>query len=152
MTEHSALYKLLNIPQPRQPFLNLIFFFRRIDVSGRPPGLGAGLNPRSTDSGMTLGVSARQGTGLDALRAHLKTCMGFEHADTGVFSARRRHLDAIARAHTHTQQAQQQLQQKRGELAAEELRLAQQALAEVTGEFTSDDLLGRIFASFCIGK
>src|SRR4030065_541062 len=55
-------------------------------------------------------------------------------------------------ARAHTLQAQQQLQQKRGELAAEELRLAQQTLGEVTGEFTSDDLLGRIFASFCIGK
>jgi tRNA modification GTPase len=78
--------------------------------------------------------------------------MGFQNVDTGAFSARRRHLDAIARARAHTLQAQQQLQQKRGELAAEELRLAQQTLGEVTGEFTSDDLLGRIFASFCIGK
>jgi tRNA modification GTPase len=124
----------------------------KIDVSGRPPGLHPGQDPRSTDSGMAIGVSAQRGTGLDALRAHLKTCMGFQNVDTGAFSARRRHLDAIARARAHTLQAQQQLQQKRGELAAEELRLAQQTLGEVTGEFTSDDLLGRIFASFCIGK
>lgn len=124
----------------------------KIDLTGRPSGIGAGHEPNSTDSGMEVGVSAQHGAGLDALRAHLKRCMGFQNAETGAFSARRRHLDAIARAHAYTAQAMQQLRQRRGELAAEELRMAQQALGEVTGEFTSDDLLGRIFASFCIGK
>ena len=67
--------------------------------------------------------------------------------------ARRRHLDALERARDHVQSGHDQLIQARaGELLAEELRLAQQALGEITGEFTSDDLLGRIFSSFCIGK
>jgi tRNA modification GTPase len=79
--------------------------------------------------------------------------MGFQGADAGTVSARRRHLDALARADRHLQEARRQLlEQRAGELMAEELRQAQQALAEITGEFTSDDLLGRIFASFCIGK
>jgi tRNA modification GTPase len=79
--------------------------------------------------------------------------MGFQAAGEGTFMARRRHLDAIARARAHLAQGQAQLQQTRaGELLAEELRLAQHALGEITGEFTADDLLGRIFASFCIGK
>jgi tRNA modification GTPase len=79
--------------------------------------------------------------------------MGFQAAGEGSFTARRRHLDAIRRARDHVQAGHRCLAQTRaGELAAEELRLAQQALNEVTGEFTSEDLLGRIFATFCIGK
>jgi tRNA modification GTPase len=98
-------------------------------------------------------VSAITGEGIDLLREHLKECMGFQGADSGTVSARRRHLDALARAERHLQEARRQLlDQRAGELMAEELRQAQQALAEITGEFTSDDLLGRIFASFCIGK
>jgi tRNA modification GTPase len=100
-----------------------------------------------------LYVSAITGEGVDLLREHLKECMGFQGADSGTISARRRHLDALARADRHLQEARRQLlEQRAGELMAEELRQAQQALAEITGEFTSDDLLGRIFASFCIGK
>jgi tRNA modification GTPase len=79
--------------------------------------------------------------------------MGYESVDGGSISARRRHLESLSRAHTHTEEAQRLLTERRGgELVAEELRLAQQALNEITGEFTSEDLLGRIFASFCIGK
>ena len=71
----------------------------------------------------------------------------------GQFIARRRHLDALAKASEHINNGQQQLEQNQaGELLAEELRLAHQALTEITGEFTSDDLLGQIFSSFCIGK
>jgi tRNA modification GTPase len=100
-----------------------------------------------------LQLSATTGDGVDLLRAHLKECMGFIGADTGTISARRRHLDALARAERHLQEAASQLIDRRaGELMAEELRQAQQALAEITGEFTSDDLLGKIFSSFCIGK
>ena len=100
-----------------------------------------------------LYVSAVTGEGIDLLREHLKECMGFQGADAGTISARRRHLDALARADRHLQEARRQLfEQRAGELMAEELRQAQQALAEITGEFTSDDLLGRIFSSFCIGK
>jgi len=100
-----------------------------------------------------LYLSATTGEGIDLLREHLKECMGFQGADSGTISARRRHLDALARADRHLQEARLQLLDRRaGELMAEELRQAQQALAEITGAFTSDDLLGRIFSSFCIGK
>jgi tRNA modification GTPase len=79
--------------------------------------------------------------------------MGYQSVDGGAISARRRHLESLARARTHTEEAERLLTERRaGELVAEELRLAQQALNEITGEFTSDDLLGRIFAGFCIGK
>ena len=98
-------------------------------------------------------LSALTGQGLQDLRAHLKQCMGYQTVDGGAISARRRHLEALARAREHTEEAARQLTEHRaGELVAEELRGAQQALSEITGEFTSDDLLGRIFAGFCIGK
>jgi len=100
-----------------------------------------------------LTLSAKQGLGLDRLREHLKACMGYETADTGTISARARHLDALQRAERHADTAVTRLKRDRaGELVAEELRLAQAALGEVTGEFQADDLLGRIFSSFCIGK
>jgi len=119
----------------------------KIDRSGRAAGLVA-----STNKIAEFAISALDGRGLDALRTHLKECMGYQAAGEGTFSARRRHLDAIERARGHVDAALAQLAARRGELAAEELRQAQQALGEITGEFTSDDLLGRIFSSFCIGK
>ncbi len=98
-------------------------------------------------------VSAVTGKGLDQLRAHLKACVSFQTAGNGSISARRRHLEALARARECVETAARELQQRRGgELVAEELRIAQRALEEVTGIFTADDLLGRIFGSFCIGK
>jgi tRNA modification GTPase len=98
-------------------------------------------------------LSATTGEGIDLLRQHLKECVGFQGADAGTLSARRRHLDALRRADAHLHEALRQLTERRaGELMAEELRQAQQALNEITGEFTADDLLGRIFTSFCIGK
>jgi tRNA modification GTPase len=100
-----------------------------------------------------LHLSAVTGEGVDLLREHLKECMGFQGAGAGTISARRRHLDALNRADAHLHEAQRQLLERRaGELMAEELRQAQQALSEITGEFTPDDLLGRIFTTFCIGK
>jgi len=101
----------------------------------------------------SLFVSASNHQGIDELRQHLKQIAGFNNSESGVFLARRRHLDALRQANEHLQQAQSNLMTRHaGELCAEELRLAQQALSEITGEFTSDDLLGRIFSSFCIGK
>ena len=98
-------------------------------------------------------LSARNEEGLLALKEHLKRCMGFEGAVEGGFSARRRHLDALERAREVLANGQLQLEHMgAGELLAEDLRHAQKALGEITGEFTSDDLLGRIFSSFCIGK
>jgi tRNA modification GTPase len=100
----------------------------------------------------TLRVSARTGAGLADLRAHLQAAIGYAPGDTGALSARARHLDALTRARAALEAACALLAERRGELVAEELRLAQRALGEITGEFTSDDLLGRIFGSFCIGK
>lgn len=100
-----------------------------------------------------IGLSASTGTGIDILRQHLADSMGLDTTMEGQFIARRRHLDALAHANDHVLTGQQQLHDSlAGELLAEELRLAHQALCEITGEFTSDDLLGRIFSSFCIGK
>ncbi|MEE8387809.1 MAG: tRNA uridine-5-carboxymethylaminomethyl(34) synthesis GTPase MnmE [Acidiferrobacterales bacterium] len=100
-----------------------------------------------------VAVSAKTGAGLDNLRQHLKDCMGYQASGEGTFMARRRHLDAIERAQAHLAEGKKQLlESKAGELLAEELRLAQKALGEITGEVTSDDLLGEIFSSFCIGK
>lgn len=98
-------------------------------------------------------ISAKTNSGIEELRDHLKACMGFDANTEGSFIARRRHLDALARAAEHLAIGEAQLHNHlAGELLAEELRLTQQHLNEITGEFSSDDLLGRIFSSFCIGK
>ena len=98
-------------------------------------------------------LSAKTGVGLDLLRAHLKQRAGYQDSTMGIFSARRRHLDALHRAQDAILNGRRQLKESRaGELLAEELRQAQSALSEITGEFSSEDLLGRIFSSFCIGK
>lgn len=114
----------------------------------------AGLPVADTIAGPPrVSISARTGEGIDALRSHLKMCMGYQTLDAGTVSARQRHLDGLRLARRHAEEAARQLQERRaGELVAEELRAAQQSLSEITGEFTSDDLLGRIFSSFCIGK
>lgn len=119
----------------------------KIDLTGR----SAGVAHRAGD--IEIALSVKTGAGLDDLRRYLKTCMGFQSAGEGTFMARRRHLDAIRRAQDCIARGRAQLAETRaGELLAEELRLAQQALSEITGEFTPEDLLGRIFSSFCIGK
>ncbi len=119
----------------------------KADLVDRAPQLDATSSPPS------VRLSARTGAGLSLLHAHLKQCMGFMPAEAGSISARRRHLDALTRARRHVEIGAQQLRtQRAGELLAEELRGAQAALGEITGEFTSEDLLGRIFSSFCIGK
>ncbi len=98
-------------------------------------------------------LSAASGAGLELLRTHLKDCVGFHPAGTGVLSARARHLEALRRARAHVEEAHRLLTERHaGELVAQELTDAQKQLGEITGEVTSDDLLGRIFASFCIGK
>lgn len=117
----------------------------KIDLTGREPAL------QTADWGHELWLSAKTGAGLELLREHLKTCMGY-HGGEGSLMARRRHLDALDRAAGALAAADGQLAARAGELAAEELRHAQNALSEITGEFTSDDLLARIFSSFCVGK
>lgn len=98
-------------------------------------------------------LSAKTGKGIDLLKQHLKHCMGYQQKNEGQFIARRRHLDAIDTAEKHLEVAHKNLHYlKAGELLAEELRITQQTLSSITGEFSSDDLLGRIFSDFCIGK
>jgi tRNA modification GTPase len=127
--------------------LPVTLVLNKADLADREPGL----NARSTPPRIWL--SALTGEGLGLLRTHLKECMGFAAIDAGTVSARRRHLDALTRARRHVDAGREQLRDRRaGELMAEELRQAQWALGEITGEFTSDDLLGRIFSTFCIGK
>jgi tRNA modification GTPase len=128
----------------------LTLVFNKVDLVEGGDAVAA---PAGTPSAATtLRVSARTGAGLSDLRAHLQAAIGYAPGDTGALSARARHLDALARARGHLDAACALLADKRGELVAEELRGAQQALGEITGEFSSEDLLGRIFGSFCIGK
>ena len=98
-------------------------------------------------------IAAKQLVGVDNLRQHLKQVMGLQNTTEGGFSARRRHLDALQRASQVIHKGRQQLELNgAGELLAEDLRSAQESLAEITGKFTADDLLGKIFGEFCIGK
>jgi len=114
---------------------------------------GETLNLTEVSGHSVISLSARTGAGIERLRNHLKESMGFVGNMEGGFLARRRHLQALELAFTHLIQGKAQLLEARaGELLAEELRAAQHSLSEITGEFTSDDLLGRIFSSFCIGK
>lgn len=119
----------------------------KIDLTSAKPTI------KQVDGVTVISLSAQTQDGIELLREHLKTCMGYQSHLEGSFTARRRHLDALERAKQALLEGQQQLHLHRaGEILAEELRLAQQALSEITGEFTTDDLLGRIFASFCVGK
>jgi tRNA modification GTPase len=107
----------------------------------------------SSNEEIHLDISALTGAGLDELRHCLRQLAGHGDGSEGAFSARSRHVLALERVAEHLQYAEQHLIRNRaGELAAEELRLAQQDLSELTGEYRNDDLLGAIFSSFCIGK
>ncbi|MDB3855863.1 tRNA uridine-5-carboxymethylaminomethyl(34) synthesis GTPase MnmE [Halieaceae bacterium] len=115
----------------------------------------SGLRNETTNgqNSTVISLSAKTGDGLQLLRQHLKNQMGFEGSEEGHFSARRRHLSALAKAVEFMLNGKSQLLHAgAGELLAEDLRLCQQSLGEITGEFSSDDLLGEIFSSFCIGK
>lgn len=120
----------------------------KIDLSGRAPGIVEQREGRTE-----IHCSALTGAGIELLRDHLKARAGFEEAASGNFSARRRHLDALRRTLDPLMAAREALTSSNSaELAAEDLRQAQQTLGEITGAFTTDDLLGRIFSDFCIGK
>ncbi|HHE3654532.1 TPA: tRNA uridine-5-carboxymethylaminomethyl(34) synthesis GTPase MnmE [Pasteurella multocida] len=119
----------------------------KADLSGENEGI-------VEQNGYTVIIlSAKTQQGVALLREHLKQSMGYQTNMEGGFLARRRHLEALEQAATHLQQGHVQLTQfYAGELLAEELRRVQNHLSEITGQFTSDDLLGNIFSSFCIGK
>jgi tRNA modification GTPase len=115
--------------------------------------LGLSARVESTPGMTRVLLSARSGDGVNLLRAHLKEGAGYREVESGAFSARRRHLDALRRAQAQVRRAAETLIASQAiELFAEDLRLAQRNLSEITGEFTNDDLLGEIFGSFCIGK
>lgn len=119
----------------------------KIDLSEKPCAI------ERTQLGVEISLSAKSGQGIDLLRQHLKESVDYAGAEEGEFLARRRHLDALERAGRQLRLGASMFERYRaGELLAEDLRLAQQKLSEITGEFTSEDLLGRIFATFCIGK
>lgn len=119
----------------------------KTDLTDEPIGM------RDAHGHTLIALSAKAGLGMDLLRDHLKACMGYQSTTEGGFLARRRHLEALAQAQALLQTGLDQLViNGAGELLAEDLRQAQQHLNEITGEFSSDDLLGRIFSSFCIGK
>lgn len=126
------------------PSLPRLLIRNKSDLSANPPA-----NPATNE----LRLSAATGAGIEQLCAAIKTAAGLQSQGEGVFSARRRHVESLQRASAHTAAALASLQHRAAaELAAEELRLAQDALSEITGAFTSDDLLGAIFSRFCIGK
>ena len=119
----------------------------KVDLTGEAESLV------QTDNFTVIRLSAQTKVGVDLLREHLKKSMGYQSSTEGGFIARRRHLVALEAAAEHLQRGHIQLTQfYAGELLAEELRMVQNALSEITGQFTSDDLLGNIFSSFCIGK
>jgi tRNA modification GTPase len=119
----------------------------KIDLLGESPTL------EEQGGRAVIALSALTGEGVPLLRRHLQDCVGFRVDAPGALSARRRHLDAIDRARAHVDTGWRQLvDADAGELLAEELRLAQDALGEITGAVSSEALLGKIFASFCIGK
>jgi tRNA modification GTPase len=120
--------------------------FNKIDRSGEPARVEEGTPAR-------VYLCASSGGGVDGLRAHLKTCVGFHPSAEGALTARTRHIEALRRARTHVEEAHRLLTERHaGELVAQELHDAHRDLGEITGQVTSDDLLGRIFGSFCIGK
>ena len=119
----------------------------KADISGATTGM------TKVNDQPTITLSAKTGNGIEQLTDHLKTIMGYHGSIEGGFMARRRHLVALDNTHQHLLTGLDQLESYvAGEILAEELRICQQELNEITGEFTSDDLLGKIFSSFCIGK
>jgi len=135
---------LLQQLQEAGPGITIVY--NKVDLLEKNPSL-------TSDQFKQLSISAKTGVGVEELRDYLKSCVGFQTIGEGSFMARRRHLEALHAALNHTLQGQQQLDNYHaGELLAEELRQAQQQLAQITGEFSADDLLGKIFSSFCIGK
>ncbi len=136
----SELHEEIRKALPAQ--VPVIQIFNKIDSLNQLPEI----------RGNAIYLSAKWNLGLDLLKKKIKEVVGYQPTE-GQFLARRRHLQALDRAKKFLEEGQNQLsEQQAGELLADDLRLAHQSLGEITGEFSSDDLLGKIFASFCIGK
>lgn len=126
--------------------IEIITVINKIDLTGRSSVI------EHTTQGVRIYLSVKTGQGMDLLKNYLKQSVGFNEATDTVFIARRRHIEALNKAYAFVESAVQQLRICAGELVAEDLRQAQNSLGEITGKFSSDDLLGKIFSSFCIGK
>ncbi len=124
----------------------ILWLHNKCDLSGMT------VREEVRDDGRHLWLSAKSGHGFDGLRQALRDAAGLNETDSGSFSARSRHIEALERAATALALAAQQLEFKQGELAAQELRDSHHALGEITGQMDADALLGKIFTSFCIGK
>lgn len=158
MIEHAdQVLVIMDDNQPESVDMNILdelpkdipvtLIHNKIDISGRTA------TAVEKEGQTEIFLSAKTGDGLEYLRDHLKTSAGFKGNSEGLFIARRRHLEALNTTERHLKSARVHLEESRaGELLAEDLRLAQQALGEITGAVSSDDLLGEIFSSFCIGK
>mgnify|MGYP000367812595 FL=1 len=126
--------------------LDITKVYNKIDLLGVEPEI------TETEHGNQIYLSVKKEIGMELLFNHLKKSVGFNGETDDVFIARKRHIDALTDGQQSVENALEQLQNQAGELVAEDLRQAQNSLAEITGTFSSDDLLGRIFSSFCIGK
>ena len=141
VTQELARYIGANVELPPITLIK-----NKIDLISNKPRIEKGIIDK-------VFISASTGDGVELLKQHLKSSVGFDAAESGTFMARRRHIDSLNKAKQHISKGFGLLEQySAGELLAEELKLAQNHLNEITGEFTSDDLLGKIFTSFCIGK
>ena len=133
--------------------IGLTIIRNKADISHIMTGYKEVKDSTSTSIHSIVTLSAKTGKGVDSLKEHLKKIMGYQGSTEGGFMARRRHLIALENTHEHLKTGLEQLESYvAGEILAEELRICQQELDQITGEFTSDDLLGNIFSSFCIGK
>jgi tRNA modification GTPase len=139
--ETDAERAILNRLPSQLPCIRVV---NKIDLNGSEPGVVR------EGEGVTVRLSALTGAGVEGLRDALLELAGWQGAEEGLFLARARHLQALEQARACLGRAQGLSTQL--ELFAEELRLAQEALGAITGQFTSDDLLGEIFARFCVGK
>lgn len=126
--------------------LDITKIYNKIDLSGMKSKI------IESEHECQIYLSIKTGEGMELLRNHLKQSVGYNAETDNVFIARTRHIEALNQGQNSVKSAVIQLQNQAAELVAEDLRLAQNSLAEITGEFSSDDLLGKIFSSFCIGK
>ncbi|MDX1405933.1 MAG: tRNA uridine-5-carboxymethylaminomethyl(34) synthesis GTPase MnmE [Woeseiaceae bacterium] len=135
-----------DLPEDLPADIPVVILRNKIDLTGEPPGI-------RSDDPKTLNVSVKSGAGIDALRETVRELAGYRDLGEGAFTARKRHVEAIDKAYACFERGKAALEeQKAGELMAEDLRAALDALGEISGAVSSDELLGRIFSEFCIGK